>query len=148
MLCSRCQHENRPRAKFCEECGASLSRACRSCGAELPTMARFCPECGKPIVAPVVPPPGFASPQSYTPKHLAEKILTSKSALEGERKQVTVFFADLKGSMELLADRDPEEARSYSTRFSVGDEGTGISRCQFVGTGLELTCPSCRHSNG
>ena len=48
---------------------------------------------------------------SYTPKHLAEKILTSKAALEGERKQVTVLFADLKGSMELLADRDPEEAR-------------------------------------
>ena len=49
--------------------------------------------------------------EGYTPKHLAEKILTSKSALEGERKQVTVLFADLKGSMELLADRDPEEAR-------------------------------------
>jgi len=53
----------------------------------------------------------FDSPEAYTPKHLAEKILTSKSALEGERKQVTVLFADLKGSMELLADRDPEEAR-------------------------------------
>jgi class 3 adenylate cyclase/predicted ATPase len=53
----------------------------------------------------------FVSPQTYTPKHLAEKILTSKSALEGERKQVTVLFADMKGSMELLADRDPEEAR-------------------------------------
>jgi class 3 adenylate cyclase len=51
------------------------------------------------------------SPQSYTPKHLAEEILSSKIALEGERKQVTVLFADLKGSMELLADRDPEEAR-------------------------------------
>jgi class 3 adenylate cyclase/tetratricopeptide (TPR) repeat protein len=51
------------------------------------------------------------SPESYTPKHLAEKILTSRAALEGERKQVTVLFADLKGSMELLADRDPEEAR-------------------------------------
>jgi class 3 adenylate cyclase len=51
------------------------------------------------------------APLSYTPRHLAEKILTSKSALEGERKQVTVLFADLKGSMELLADRDPEEAR-------------------------------------
>jgi len=51
------------------------------------------------------------SPESYTPKHLAEKILTSKSALEGERKQVTVLFADLRGSMELLAERDPEEAR-------------------------------------
>jgi len=55
--------------------------------------------------------PRFASPETYTPKHLAEKILTSKAALEGERKQVTVLFADLTGSMELLADRDPEEAR-------------------------------------
>jgi class 3 adenylate cyclase len=53
----------------------------------------------------------FAAPESYTPKHLAERILTSRAALEGERKQVTVLFADLKGSMELLADRDPEEAR-------------------------------------
>jgi class 3 adenylate cyclase len=53
----------------------------------------------------------FTSPESYTPKHLAERILNSKAALEGERKQVTVLFADLKGSMELLADRDPEEAR-------------------------------------
>jgi class 3 adenylate cyclase len=50
-------------------------------------------------------------PLAYTPAYLAEKILTSRSALEGERKQVTVLFADLKGSMELLADRDPEEAR-------------------------------------
>jgi class 3 adenylate cyclase/tetratricopeptide (TPR) repeat protein len=63
-------------------------------------------------VAPEAPTqPRFASPEAYTPKHLAEKILTSKSALEGERKQVTVLFADLKGSMELLAARDPEEAR-------------------------------------
>src|SRR5215216_5035022 len=52
------------------------------------------------------------APLTYTPPHLAEKILTSRSALEGERKQVTVLFADLKGSMELLADRDPEEARA------------------------------------
>ena len=55
--------------------------------------------------------PAFTLPEAYTPKHLVEKILTSKSALEGERKQVTVLFADMKGSMELLADRDPEEAR-------------------------------------
>src|SRR5207249_10143334 len=53
----------------------------------------------------------YAPPAAYTPKHLAEKILTSKLTLEGERKQVTVLFADLKASMELLADRDPEEAR-------------------------------------
>jgi class 3 adenylate cyclase/tetratricopeptide (TPR) repeat protein len=55
--------------------------------------------------------PRLAAPDAYTPKHLAEKILTSRSAVEGERKQVTVLFADLRGSMELLADRDPEEAR-------------------------------------
>src|SRR5262245_29518854 len=51
------------------------------------------------------------TPLAYTPTHLVEKILTSRAALEGERKQVTVLFVDLKGSMELLADRDPEEAR-------------------------------------
>jgi predicted ATPase/class 3 adenylate cyclase len=55
--------------------------------------------------------PRFASPEQYTPPHLAERILTSKDALEGERKQVTVLFADVKDSMALLADRDPEEAR-------------------------------------
>ena len=60
-------------------------------------------------VAPIAPP--APAPLTYTPPYLAEKILTSRSALEGERKQVTVLFADLKGSMELLADRDPEEAR-------------------------------------
>ena len=71
--------------------------------------AKFCPACAHPVAAAAGS--TVASPDSYTPKHLAEKILTSKAALEGERKQVTVLFADLKGSMELLADRDPEEAR-------------------------------------
>ena len=61
--------------------------------------------------APAVPPPPERPPHAYTPAYLAEKILSSRPALEGERKQVTVLFADLKGSMELLADRDPEEAR-------------------------------------
>jgi hypothetical protein len=56
--------------------------------------------------------PAVSTPASYTPKCLAERILTSKAALEGECKQVTILFADLKGSMELLADRDPEEART------------------------------------
>jgi class 3 adenylate cyclase len=110
MTCPRCRHENRPGAKFCEECGASLVRACGSCGSELSLTAKFCPECGKPAAS-AAPQTRFAAPESYTPKYLAEKILTSKAALEGERKQVTVLFADLKGSMELLADRDPEEAR-------------------------------------
>ena len=76
--------------------------------------SKFCDSCGAPLATTPVQltaAPRFGSPESYTPKHLAERILTSKAALEGERKQVTVLFADLKGSMELLADRDPEEAR-------------------------------------
>src|SRR6202165_2654403 len=110
MKCPRCQYENRPQAKFCEECATPLSRVCSNCSAPLSPTAKFCPECAH-LAAAGGAEPGFASPDSYTPKHLAEKILTSKSALEGERKQVTILFADLKGSMELLADRDPEVAR-------------------------------------
>jgi class 3 adenylate cyclase/tetratricopeptide (TPR) repeat protein len=112
MKCPRCQQENRPGAKFCEECAAPLTRACVNCGAQLSATAKFCSECAHPA-GPAAPPgpQRFGAPESYTPKHLAERILTSKAALEGERKQVTVLFADLKGSMELLADRDPEEAR-------------------------------------
>jgi class 3 adenylate cyclase/predicted ATPase len=111
MKCPQCEFENRPQAKFCEECAAPLARTCANCGTQLSATAKFCPECAHPVDAGTVTQPRFASPEAYTPKHLAEKILTSKSALEGERKQVTVLFADLKGSMELLADRDPEEAR-------------------------------------
>jgi class 3 adenylate cyclase/tetratricopeptide (TPR) repeat protein len=74
--------------------------------------AKFCSECAHPADRDALTAsPRFSTPAVYTPQHLAEKILTSKAALEGERKQVTVLFADLKGSMELLADRDPEEAR-------------------------------------
>jgi class 3 adenylate cyclase/ribosomal protein L40E len=111
VRCSRCERDNPTEAKFCLECGARLAPACVRCGVVLPPGAKFCSECGDEVSARS----GVASrptlPQTYTPKHLAEKILTSKGALEGERKQVTVLFADLKGSMELLADRDPEEAR-------------------------------------
>jgi class 3 adenylate cyclase/tetratricopeptide (TPR) repeat protein len=111
MQCPRCQHENPPQAKFCLECGARVALTCTKCRSELPAGAKFCLECGEPVAPKATAEPRFTSPESYTPKHLAEKILTSKAALEGERKQVTVLFADLKGSMELLADRDPEEAR-------------------------------------
>jgi class 3 adenylate cyclase/tetratricopeptide (TPR) repeat protein len=110
LKCSQCQHENRRGAKFCEECAAPLALACSNCGKYVSPAAKFCPECAHPLSAAPVR-SRFAAPNTYTPKHLAEKIVTSKSALEGERKQVTVLFADLKGSMELLADRDPEEAR-------------------------------------
>jgi hypothetical protein len=111
MQCPRCQHENPPDSKFCVQCGASLGLVCPSCGTGLPAGWRFCNKCGTPVKGEATSQARFTSPETYTPKHLAEKILTSRSALEGERKQVTVLFADLKGSMELLADRDPEEAR-------------------------------------
>jgi class 3 adenylate cyclase len=84
---------------------------CGACGAPNATGQKFCGACGAPLTRAEAT-AKISSPESYTPKHLAEKILTSRSALEGERKQVTVLFADLKGSMELLADRDPEEARA------------------------------------
>src|SRR6266567_2970207 len=95
MRCPRCQHENEADAKFCEECAAPLARTCANCGRQLTPTAKFCPECAQPTAsAPATPmAPRFGTPQTYTPKHLAEKILTSKAALEGERKQVTVLFA-------------------------------------------------------
>ena len=108
MKCPRCQHDNPTGTKFCGECAAPLT-TCPACGATNPPENKFCGQCATPLRT--TPAPKFAAPDSYTPKHLAEKILTSKAALEGERKHVTVLFADLKGSMELLADRDPEEAR-------------------------------------
>jgi class 3 adenylate cyclase/tetratricopeptide (TPR) repeat protein len=111
MKCTRCQQENPPQAKFCLECGTALALKCSVCGTELPVGAKFCLACGQSVSAPPAIAARFTSPGAYTPKHLAEKILTSKNALEGERKQVTVLFADMKGSMELLADRDPEDAR-------------------------------------
>jgi class 3 adenylate cyclase/tetratricopeptide (TPR) repeat protein len=110
--CPGCGFENRDGVHFCEECGAKLERICPACGAAILPGRKFCGSCGQALAPPPTPAvQGFCSPESYTPKHLAEKILTSKSALEGERKQVTVLFADLKASLELLADRDPEEAR-------------------------------------
>ncbi len=110
MRCPRCEHENPSTLKFCGECGARLASVCSACGASNASTQKFCGECGA-LLSSGAPAAKFATPDAYTPKHLAEKILTSKAALEGERKQVTVLFADLKGSMELLADRDPEEAR-------------------------------------
>src|SRR4051812_591952 len=112
MQCSRCQRDNGPTAKFCEGCGTRLARKCSECGTELSADARFCKECGAPVLSEQSTPSSPPAPEAYTPQHLAERILTSRAALEGERKQVTVLFADLKGSMELLADRDPEEARA------------------------------------
>jgi hypothetical protein len=138
MQCVRCRTENPPQAKFCLECAAPLSRTCANCGTPLPPSAKFCPECAHPIAQPAAAEPRFAAPEAYTPRHLAEKILTSKAALEGERKQVTVLFADLKGSMELLADRDPKDARNllHAVPGVHHRGGSPVSKC---GQGLIWT---------
>src|SRR5258708_6229839 len=112
MKCAGCGQANPEGARWGGRepraaAGASLpAMKCAGCGQANPEGARFCNACGARLDAAPAP-----APSVYTPRHLAEKILTSREALEGERKQVTVLFADLKGSMELLADRDPEEAR-------------------------------------
>jgi class 3 adenylate cyclase/tetratricopeptide (TPR) repeat protein len=110
MKCPQCDHPNPAAARFCEQCAAPVGQACTNCGTRVPSDAKFCPQCGFSL-KPVADDPRFASPRQYTPQHLANKILTSKVALEGGRKQVTVLFADIKGSMELLADLDPEDAQ-------------------------------------
>src|SRR6516164_10330837 len=113
MKCSKCQHENRSEAKFCEECATPLGHPCPKCANLIFPGAKFCSQCAHPVGLEGERPAAdrFLSPDNYTPKHLAERILTSKRDLEGERKQVTVLFADIVGSMEIIADRDPEEAQ-------------------------------------
>ena len=96
MQCSKCHTENLADAAFCEECAAPLEAACASCGAGNRPSAKFCRKCRAPLgAAPAATPAAARDPRTYTPKHLADKILQSRSALEGERKQVTVLFADV-----------------------------------------------------
>ena len=106
MLCSACRHVNPEDSAFCEECGSPFEASCASCGAAATPNAKFCRKCGAAFPASAAPQNESATlaeraPRDYTPSHLADKILQSKSALEGERKQVTVLFADVKGSMDL-----------------------------------------------
>ena len=116
MTCSQCGHENPAGARFCNGCGAAVEGVCSRCGKPNPAGSRFCNGCGGQLQATATA-ERAADPRSYTPKHLAEKILTSRSALEGERKQVTVLFADVKGSMDLAEQIDPEEWHRIMDRF-------------------------------
>jgi adenylate cyclase len=134
VICGACRHENRDGAKFCDNCGAKLARRCPSCAHPVRDAARFCDECGhsltaaappSPAPAPVVPAVTSSAPAAvsiadvagrfeqrlggYTPRHLAEKILTSRAAMEGERKIVTVLFADAVGFTDLATRLDPED---------------------------------------
>jgi hypothetical protein len=108
------RHGNRPDRRFCTECGRRLGRACAACGTATEAEEKFCGNCGASLGEQAA---AVRAPAAYTPKHLAEKILTSRSALEGERKQVTVLFADVKGSMKLTESVDAEEWRRILDRF-------------------------------
>src|SRR6266705_2100857 len=123
MRCPSCGFENPEGMKFCGECATPLKSRCSHCGFENPPGFKFCGECATPLAG--RPPSGHASlfavsspPASYTPKHLAERILAEREALEargvteGERKTITLVFCDLKGSTALIEGLDPEEARA------------------------------------
>src|SRR5499426_3845195 len=126
VICAACQSANEDDALFCEHCGQSLEQHCPACGTSARAQARFCRKCGQSLRQPAdsgqpVPPPSSAHAaalddtrarlQRDVPSHLTEKILASRGRLEGERKQVTVLFADLKDSTELIKDLDPEAAQ-------------------------------------
>jgi class 3 adenylate cyclase/tetratricopeptide (TPR) repeat protein len=118
MRCTRCGFENAADTRFCGECAAPLSRPCRSCGFDNPPQHKFCGQCAAPLTgSPSASPPSTANPSrpglaSGVSERLIERPAAPASSVpEGERKTVTPLFADIKGSMELMEDLDPEEAR-------------------------------------
>ena len=116
MICAQCQAENSSNSAFCDECGSPLETACSGCGELNRRGANFCKKCGQRLDQAGATAPAAeqtpSSSQGYLPKHLAEKILASRHLIEGERKQVTVLFADIKGSTSLVERLDPEEVRN------------------------------------
>lgn len=102
MRCPECRHENLNEARLCSHCGVQLGISCANCSAVQPPGAKFCPECGRAVTA-------TPTPASYTPRHISEQILAVRSAIEGERKQVTVLFCDIVRSSDLAIELGPEE---------------------------------------
>ena len=115
MNCPGCRIENPSGAKFCRGCGVRLDAICPACQHSNLPGSRFCNECGHQLLS-GAPAPSDRAQVGYTPKHLAEKILKTRSALEGERRQVTVLFADLAGFSALAEQRDPEEIHAVVDR--------------------------------
>ncbi len=108
MRCASCNAENTDDRRFCGDCGAPLAASCSKCSFTNQPGIRFCGGCGQKLHKEAKP--AAPAPAAYTPKHLADKILISQDALAGERKQITVLFADIKGSLELIEGSDPEQA--------------------------------------
>jgi class 3 adenylate cyclase/tetratricopeptide (TPR) repeat protein len=112
MKCFSCQFDNRDGVKFCEECGTEIALVCPRCDSRIPVGRQFCGDCGQKLgreaVARPEPVIDYDRPDSYTPKFMAEKILTTRGSLEGERKLVTVFFSDVTGFTTLSEQLDPE----------------------------------------
>src|SRR4051794_1709603 len=104
MHCPACGQENRESAAFCASCGSRLAVVCSRCLNELPPGARFCDSCGQPVAAAVIPP----QPPAPLPATASSAV---PDALEGERKQVTILFADVVGSTALIQGRDDEDAQ-------------------------------------
>jgi class 3 adenylate cyclase len=139
MRCPSCGFENPEGMKFCGQCASPLGRRCPQCGFENPAGFAFCGQCATPLTEPPAASPPQAPP-SYTPKHLAEKILASRTALEGERKQVTVLFVDVSGFTSLSERLDPEDVHglmSWAFELMLAEvhryEGTVN---QFLGDGI------------
>jgi class 3 adenylate cyclase/tetratricopeptide (TPR) repeat protein len=135
MRCQACQFENRADAKFCQECGTPLVQKCTNCSMSVEPGAKFCVGCGRPVAGAATP-----LPSTYTPRHLAEKILRGRSVVEGERKQVTVLFADVKESMSLAETVDPETWHRIMDQFfailSAGVHRFEGSVNQYTGDGI------------
>ena len=110
MRCPKCQFDNPEVVKFCVECGNKLEVKCPKCGFSNSPSFKFCGECGNNLkkIAEALP-LSYAQPQSYTPKYLADKILTSRSTIEGERKLVSVLFADVANYTSISEKLDPEQ---------------------------------------
>lgn len=111
MRCPNCEFENIEDMNFCGQCGTKLENGCPVCNFINPSAYQFCGKCGQNIgrPSPETLTANFSKPQSYTPKHLADKILTNRSSIEGERKFVTVLFADVANFTSFSEKLDPEE---------------------------------------
>ena len=109
MKCPKCGFDNKPEKKFCSDCGSKLALVCPKCESEIEPGEKFCGECGTQLGGSEEPSINYSEPQSYTPDSHANKILTSRSSIEGERKVVTVFFADVAGFTSISEKLDAEE---------------------------------------